>query len=60
MQKRRYTNGKIKQILKNRKPTGKASTMVSSSVIQGKRRGNLIFTGNGIRIKKINYEVPVN
>lgn len=54
----RLPNNKVSLILANRKPPGKPGTMVSASLLDGKRRGNLIFTGNGIRIRRMKNAIP--
>ncbi len=54
----RTPNNRVSLILANRKYPGKPPTMVSASLLDGKKRGNLIFTGNGIRIRTMKNAVP--
>lgn len=50
-------NSKLSLIKANSNYEGKPATMVAAPILEGKKRGNLIFTGNGIRLRKNKNEV---
>jgi hypothetical protein len=54
----RLSNNRAGIILANRKPPGKPATGIPIQLLDGKKRGNLIFTGQGVRIRRMRDAIP--